>query len=68
MKITSGQRDAIVLHLSNHLLNLIQERHVGLTSYHHGHERQFEFAREKDIEIQEVRELTDELNLLDDYE
>ena len=68
MKITSGQRDAIVLHLTNRLHTLIQERHVGLTSYHHGHERQFEFAREKDLEIQEVTELTDELNLLDDYE
>lgn len=68
MKITSDMRDLIVTHLSNHLSNLIQERHIGLASYHHGHKRQFEFAREKDIEIQEVRDLTDELNLLDEKE
>ena len=68
MKITSGKRDLIVSHLSNHLDTLIQQQHVGLREYHHGHERQFAFAREKDLEIQEIRDLLSELDSLDDYE
>lgn len=64
MKITSVQRDLLIAHLSTHMDNLIQEKYVGLTSYHHGHERQFEFAREKDNEIQEVKKLIDELTWL----
>jgi hypothetical protein len=61
MIITEEQQSRLVAHLESHLLNLIQERHVGLSEYHHGHQRQFEFAQSKDIEILDVKTLIAEL-------
>jgi hypothetical protein len=65
VKISEELRNQVISQLDDHLSNLRQERHEGLSEYHFQHPRQFEFAQQKDEEILEVEDSIKQLGRLD---
>jgi hypothetical protein len=65
VNISEELRDKVISQLDDHLSNLQQERHEGLSEYHFNHPKQFEFAQQKDEEISEVEISIKELRSLE---